>query len=118
MLISACAMTPPAADHPNQRAMEGKTLDQLLACAGQPERERSHEELTLMRYYREAPLLLESVVGTRGSKAGAHHGCWATVILKDGKVLEIRYHSVPAGVDAADHCEEIFDSCLQLPPAP
>ncbi len=117
-LASACATTPPVVDHPNQRAMEGRTKEQILACAGQPERERSHEELTLMRYYKEAPLLQESMVGSKGSRGGAHHGCWATVVLKDGKVLEVRYHSVPAGVDATDHCEEIFESCVQPPAAP
>lgn len=118
MLVGACAGTRPISDHPNQRAMEGKTREQVLACAGPPERERSHEELTLLRYYREAPMLQESVVGSKGSQAGIHHGCWATVVLRDGKVLEVRYHSVPAGVDATDHCEEIFDSCGQPLPAP
>ncbi|MBI5853726.1 MAG: hypothetical protein HZB35_00510 [Nitrospirae bacterium] len=118
MLVGACAGAPPVVDHPNQRALEGKTRDQVFTCAGAPERERSHEDLTLLRYYREAPMLQESVVGSKGSKAGIHHGCWATVVLKDGKVLEVRYRSVPAGVDATDHCEEIFDSCVQSLPAP
>ncbi len=112
-VLSACATAPPVVDHPNQQGLEGKTKEQVLACAGEPERERSHEDLTLMRYYKEAPLLQESIVGSKGSRGGAHHGCWATVVLKDGKVLEVRYHSVPTGVDATDHCEEIFDACTQ-----
>lgn len=118
MLVGACAGSPPVVDHPTQRALEGKTRDQVLACAGAPERERAHEDLTLFRYYREAPMLQESVVRSKGSQAGIHHGCWATVVLKDGKVLEVRYRSVPAGVDATEHCEEIFDSCVQPLPAP
>jgi hypothetical protein len=71
-----------------------------------------------MRYYREAPLLLESAVGSKSSKPSAHYGCWATVLLQDGKVLEVRYHAVPAGVDATDRCEEIFESCVSTPLAP
>jgi len=118
IVMSGCAGSAVGPAAPNQRALEGKTRDQVFACAGAPEREGSHEELTLLRYYREAPLLQESMVGSKGSKSGAHHGCWATVVLKDGKVLEVRYRSVPAGVDATDHCEEIFDSCVQPLPAP
>ena len=109
---------PSAQRHPISELSREKHEIRSSPAPAPPEREGSHEELTLLRYYREAPLLQESMIGSKGSTPGTRHGCWGTVVLKDGKVLEVRYRSVPAGVDATDRCEEIFDLCLQSLPAP
>jgi hypothetical protein len=91
--------------------MRGKSKEQVLACAGSPLREWQEGEITLLRYYREASLLEESMVASKGSRPTLHHGCWATVAMQGNRVDEVRYRFVPDSVDASDHCEEIFAGC-------
>ncbi len=110
--LSGCAGVPPVTEgYPSQSAMPGKTKAQLLACAGPPTRQGSDGALTLLRYYREAPMLEESVVGSKSSHAGLHHGCWATVVLRGDRIEAVHYRFVPDSVDASDDCEEIFADC-------
>jgi hypothetical protein len=97
--------------HPMQAHLVGQTREAVFSCAGPPLRERAEQSLTWLRYYREAPLLEESFVGSKGSHPRPHHGCWAELIVKDEHIIEVRYRSVPANVDSSDHCEEIFARC-------
>lgn len=111
--LGGCATAPRLEGNHNQQALVGKTKDQVLSCAGSPLRQATEGELTLLRYYREAPILEESFATSKASRPGIHHGCWATVILQEGRVVEVQYRFVPSTVDASNDCEEIFVPCVQ-----
>lgn len=111
--LVACVSPPPRTEgFPNQTAMVGKTKEKLFACAGTPLREVKEDEWTILKYYREAPMLEESSVASKGSSSGIHHGCWAMVVLVENKVTEVRYQFTPAFIDSSNDCEEIFDQCV------
>ncbi len=111
-LVLACQSAPPITEgYPHQQSLRGKSKEQVLACAGTPLQERQDGEFTLLRYYREAPLLEESMVSSKGSRPTVHHGCWATVVLQGNRVDHVRYRFVPGSVDASNECEEIWASC-------
>jgi hypothetical protein len=110
--LGGCATAPRLEGNQNQQAMVGNTTDQVLSCAGAPLRQITEGELTLLRYYREAPMLEESFVASKGSRSGIHHGCWATVIIQKGLVVEVQYRFAPSTVDASNDCEEIFEPCV------
>ena len=94
--------------------LRGKTKQELLACAGAPRSERTSQSLTTMVYQEEAELIELSVPGAKSSGArNLPHRCRATVLLKDGRVADVHYESVPAGLGAEDHCDEIFAHCSQ-----
>ncbi|MCC6965923.1 MAG: hypothetical protein IT391_06520 [Nitrospira sp.] len=110
--VLGCQSSPPVTEgYPHQQALQGKTLQQVLACAGPPLQKRENDTVTMLRYYREAPILEESMVSSKGSRPTVHHGCWATVILHDQRVDHVRYHFVPSSMDASNDCEEIFANC-------
>jgi len=111
--LGGCATAPRLEGNHNQQALVGKTKDQVLSCAGSPLRQATEGELTLLRYYREAPILEESFATSKASRPGIHHGCWATVILQEGRVIEVQYRFAPSTVDASNDCEEIFEPCVQ-----
>ena len=116
LLLMACAGGP--ADRPDAVKMadvlRGKTKQELLACAGAPRSERTAQSLTTMVYQEEAELIELSVPGAKSSGARSlPHRCRATVLLKDGRVADVHYESVPAGFGAEDHCNEIFVRCSQ-----
>ena len=85
----------------------------MLACAGAPLREWRSGDFTLFRYYREAPLLEESMVSSKSSRPTVHHGCWATVMLRQDRVDQVQYRFAPSSVDASNDCEEIFAGCQE-----
>ena len=89
----------------------GQTREAVFACAGPPLRERMQQTLTILRYYREAPLLEESFSSAKSSLPRAHHGCWAELVVKNNRIADVHYVSVPANVDSSDHCDEIFGNC-------
>jgi hypothetical protein len=93
--------------------MLGKPKSEVLACAGLPKKDSKEEEFTLLRYYREAPILEESQPVGKGSFSTIRHGCWATVVLADDQVVDVRYRFVPPSFDASNDCEEIFEPCAQ-----
>ena len=62
----------------------------------------------MLAYYKEAPMFEESFASSKASRPGAHHGCWARLLMEDDRVVGVEYRSVPPSVDATDHCEEIF----------
>ncbi|MBI3356167.1 MAG: hypothetical protein HY038_05250 [Nitrospirae bacterium] len=107
-----CATPAEVREYPNQQAITGKSKSQILACAGNPLKKVTDAEITLLRYYKEAPMLEESRPFGKGSAAAIHHGCWATVILENDRVVEVRYRFVPPAFDASDECEEIFEPCV------
>lgn len=94
--------------------LKGKTKQDILTCAGAPRRESTSQGLTAMVYQKEAGLVELSVPGAKSSGArSVPHRCRATVILKDGRVIDVRYESVPEWLGAENHCEEIFAGCSQ-----
>lgn len=109
--LTSCSTPAQVGEYSNQQRMVGKTKSAILACAGTPQTETSDGERTSLRYYREAPILEESRPVGKGSFATIRHGCWATVILTDDRVVDVHYRFVPPTFDASNDCEDIFDSC-------
>ena len=113
-LTMACQIAPPLTEgYPLQESLKRKSKEEILVCAGTPLREWQDGEFTLLRYYREAPLLEESMVSSKSSRPTAHHGCWATVTIQHDQVEQIHYRFVPNSVDASNDCEEIFVRCQE-----
>jgi hypothetical protein len=116
LLLIACAGGPADRSSAVKMAdvLKGKTKQGLLACAGAPQRESTSEGLTEMVYQHDAELVERSVPSAKSSGArDVPHSCRATVMLKDDRVTDLRYESVPAWLGAEDHCEEIFVRCAQ-----
>lgn len=108
----SCASSPPITEgHQAQTRMRGKLKAEVLSCAGRPISETQEGSVTELRYYREAPMLEESGTASKGSMPSVHHGCWASLMLKDDRVEEVRYRFVPDFVDASNDCEDIFSNC-------
>lgn len=108
-----CATAAQVGEYPNQQRMVGKSKASILACAGKPVKEQTRNDVTLLQYYREAPMLEESAAVAKGSFPTIHHGCWATVIIAEDRVTEVRYRFAPPTFDASNDCEEIFEPCQQ-----
>jgi hypothetical protein len=111
--LTNCAVPARVGEYTNQKAMMGKSGSEIRACAGVPTKERKEGDFTLLRYYREAPILEESQPVGKGSVSTVRHGCWATVVLAEDKVVDIRYRFAPPSFDASNDCEEIFAPCMQ-----
>jgi hypothetical protein len=112
-LLAGCATPAAVGEYPNQQKVIGKSKTDLLACAGKPIKEQTRNDVILLQYYKEAPLLEESQPVGKGSMSTVRHGCWATVIVSEDRVAEVRYRFVPPAFDASDECEEIFEACAQ-----
>jgi hypothetical protein len=112
--LTGCAEIPPNGTeaYPAQRALIGKTKEALLACAGPPVTERVTGDHVQFIYYREASQLEESFPGSKSSFARLHHGCRATIVLREDRVNEVRYESDPSSYHDEDHCEDIFEPCV------
>jgi hypothetical protein len=111
--LIGCAAPQPLEPSPIGKALLGKSQQELVACAGNPLRETKTVEGTVLSYYKEAPMLEESSPFLKGSRPGAHHGCWAHLLMGEDHVVGVEYRSVPPAVHATDHCEEIFQACAQ-----
>lgn len=109
--LAGCATPAHVGEYPNQQKLTGMTKATILACAGVPKKELSEGDLTMLRYYREAPILEESQPVGKSSISTIRHGCWATVFLADDRVVNVQYRFVPPTFDASNDCEDIFDSC-------
>jgi len=109
-----CTTTPSEAPAPSstQKALVGKTKQELLSCAQSQPDEKTVGEVTVLKFYKEASLFEESFPGTKSSFAQPHHGCWATLRLTHDVVTEVQYRSVPKDSLDYDHCDEIFAPCL------
>jgi len=97
---------------PAQRALIGKTKQQILACAGIPVHEYADGDRVLLVYYKEASQLEESFFGSKSSIARIHHGCRSTIVLQQDRAAEVRYESDPSTYQDEDHCEETFELCV------
>ena len=116
LLFASCAGGPSDRSDTVKMAdvLRGKTKQELLACAGAPRSERTSQSLTTMVYQEEAELVELSVPGAKSSgPRDVPHRCRATVILKDDRVTDVRYESVPKWLGAENHCDEIFAHCSQ-----
>lgn len=109
--ITGCATAAQVGEYPNQQRIIGKSKAAVLACAGKPLREQTRNDLTLLQYYREAPMLEESAPVGKGSVSTMHHGCWATLVVEEDRITEVRYRFAPPTFDASNDCEAIFESC-------
>lgn len=111
--MTGCATPATVGEYPNQQKVIGKSKAQILACAGKPVTEQTRNDVVLLQYYREAPVLEESQPVGKGSMSTIRHGCWATVVLTDDRVTDVRYRFVPPSMDASNDCEAILDPCAQ-----
>ena len=110
--LIGCAVSQPIAPSPIGQALLGKSKQELISCAGNPHQETKTAEGTVLTYYKEAPMFEESSSLSKGSRSGAHHGCWAHLLMEDDRVVGVEYRSAPPSVHATDHCEEIFHTCV------
>jgi hypothetical protein len=113
LILLSCTSAPRAVHVSRGAGLIGKATQELLSCAGTPLRETHTGSGTVLKYYKEAPMLEESFVGSKGSTARSHHGCWASVSIVGERVIGVTYESVPTPAAADDHCEEIFEACAQ-----
>jgi hypothetical protein len=111
--LIGCAASQPIEPNPIGKALLGKSKQELVACAGKPLEETKTAEGTVLSYYKEAPMFEESFASSKASRPGAHHGCWAHLLMGEDRVVGVEYRSVPKSVDSMDHCEEIFHTCVQ-----
>jgi hypothetical protein len=111
--LIGCAVPQPIEPNSTEHALLGKSRKELVACAGNPLRETKTVDGIVLSYYKEAPMLEVSSPFLKGSRAGAHHGCWAHLLMGEDRVVGVEYRSVPPSVHATDHCEEIFHTCVQ-----
>jgi len=111
--LIGCAVSQPIEPNPIGKALLGKSKQELVACVGNPLQETKTTEGTVLTYYKEASMLEESFSFSKGSRSGVHHGCWAHLLMGDDRVVGVEYRSAPRSVDATDHCEEIFHTCVQ-----
>ena len=109
--LVSCSTPAHVGEYPNQQRMVGQSKSATLTCAGTPRKETIDGERTVLQYYREAPILEESRPVGKGSFATVRHGCWATVILNNDRVIDVHYRFVPPTFDASNDCEEIFETC-------
>ncbi len=112
MLVSACATAHPDGSFPAQRVLIGMTEQELLACAGEPRTRSASGGDRQLVYHRMAPVLEGSFAASKASVPCPRHGCEAVIVLKDGRVADVRYHPSPPSGGGCEHCEEIFQSCL------
>lgn len=111
--LTGCATAAQVGEYPNQQRMVGKSKAAILACAGKPVKEQTRNDVTLLQYYREAPMLEESAAVGKGSFPTVHHGCWATVVITEDRATEVQYRFAPPSFDASNDCEQIFEPCQQ-----
>lgn len=108
-----CAASPPEHHIQARQAVIDTTKDHILSCAGRPIQETQTNQGTVLRYYKEASMFEESAVFLKGSRPGAHHGCWANLLVADNRIVGAEYISAPESLEEVHLCEQIFESCIQ-----
>jgi hypothetical protein len=94
--------------------LNGKTKQDILTSASVPRRDSTLQGLTAMVFQEEADLVELSIPGAKSSGArSVPHSCRATVIIKDGRVTDVRHASVPEWLGAENRCKKIFVRCSQ-----
>ena len=92
----------------------GMSGDAVLHCAGSPQdRVNMDRNVVVFRYYKEAAMLDESQVGSKGSVPGAHRGCWANLLLEKGNVTGVEFRPFPDQERDPFLCHQIFEGCSQ-----
>jgi hypothetical protein len=116
--LSGCTTPPPEITPPSstQKALIGKTKKELMSCTTVQPEERIVGDLMVLRYYKEASVLEESFAVSKSSVARIHHGCWATLGLKNDRVEGVQYESIPPTYKDDEHCDEIFEHCVENQP--
>jgi hypothetical protein len=117
-MVTGLASQDQEADRPDAAkiadVLNGKTKQDILISASVPRRESTSQGLTAMVYQEEADLVELSIPGAKSSGAwSVPHSCRATVIIKDGRVTEVRLASVPEWLGAENHCKKMFARCSQ-----
>ena len=110
--LIGCAAPQPIEPNPIGKALLGKSKQELVACVGNPLQETKTTEGTVLTYYKEASMLEESFPFSKGSRAGAHRGCWASLLLADDRVTGVEYRAAPSTLNTDDLCERIFETCV------
>jgi hypothetical protein len=105
----------PAAQQPSASSpLIGMTGDAVLSCAGSPQdRLNMDHDVAVFRYYKEAAMLDESQVGSKGSVPGVHRGCWTNLLIEKGKVTGVEFRPIPDQERDPFLCHEIFEACSQ-----
>lgn len=111
--LVGCAMPQPIEPVPIGKVLLGKSKTELVSCAGTPIQEIVTAEGTVLKYYKEAPMFEESFPFSKASRAGAHRGCWASLLLVNDRVTGVEYGAAPSTVNTDDLCERIFETCGQ-----
>lgn len=111
MALAAGCATPPGPS-PVQSALIGKSKQELLDCAGEPQSETTVEGRTVLTYYRRASPLEHYFSAARSGIACPRRGCEARVTLEDDRVVSAQYQAVPEALDGCEECDEIFAKCL------
>lgn len=93
-------------------ALVGKSRQDIVTCAGAPLREIQTADGTVLKYYKEIPMLEESQVSSKGSRPRAHGGCWASISISQDRVIGVEFDSVPVSGQADLSCEDIFETCV------
>ena len=110
--LIGCAAPQPIEPNPIGKALLGRSKQELVACVGNPLQETKTTEGTVLTYYKEASMLEESFPFSKGSRAGAHRGCWASLLLADDRVTGVEYRAAPSTLNTDDLCERIFETCV------
>jgi hypothetical protein len=111
VLITACASGQQRPHDDVRKSVMGKTKADILSCAGTPVQETETERGVILRYYVEAPMFEESGVFLKGSRPGAHRGCWANLLVDKDQVVGAQYNSAPESLEDVTLCDRIFESC-------
>jgi hypothetical protein len=113
ILTLVSCMTPNAHEPSSstERWLIGKARSQIVTCAGSPKRETTGERGVNLTYQREARLLERRSVQSRGSLALSHPICQADLYLKDDRVIEAQFTTIPPESGSYDLCEAIFEPC-------
>ena len=113
LTLSGCAGTSQTEVPPIPSPLIGKTKDSIITCAGVPYSELKAGNATILRYYKEAPMLEESKVASKGSVPGIHRGCWASLLIEESRVTGIEFRSAPDSEKSIYLCENLFQTCLE-----
>lgn len=111
--MAAAGCTTPASPQPGpiERALIGKTKQELLACAGAPQSETAVEGTTVLTFYQRASPLEHYFSAARSGIACPRRGCEARLTLKDDRVVSVQFQAVPEALDGCEECDEIFARC-------
>lgn len=114
ILSYGCASAPSQNSlQPLAQKLIGKSQTEIVQCAGQPLKQTSLGHGTVLRYYKEASMFEESRPFLKGSQPGVHHGCWASVLIENDRVMGVEFRTVPEEAEKyGDECEEIFQTCM------